>query len=48
MEKEMPDKKDRLLHALGQGMTMIHVDARRPGVLVPEHLKNEAHLLLNL
>ncbi len=44
----MPDKKDRLLHALGQGMTMIHVDARRPGVLVPEQLKNEAHLLLNL
>jgi stringent starvation protein B len=48
MEKQLPEKKDRLLHALEQGMTMIHVDARRPGVLVPEHLKNEAHLLLNL
>ncbi|MBL8954260.1 MAG: stringent starvation protein B [Myxococcaceae bacterium] len=27
---------------------MIHLDARRPGVAVPEHLKKEAHLLLNL
>jgi stringent starvation protein B len=29
-------------------MTMIHLDARRPGVAVPEHLKKEPHLLLNL
>lgn len=48
MEKETPDKKDRLLQSLEQGMTMIHVDARRPGVVVPDHLKNEPHLLLNL
>lgn len=45
---EKPDKKTRLLGALDRGMTMIHLDARRPGVVVPEHLKKEAHLLLNL
>jgi stringent starvation protein B len=27
---------------------MIHLDARRPGVLVPDHLKKEPHLLLNI
>src|SRR5262249_29161608 len=43
-----PDKKARLLASLERGMTMIHLDARKPGVLVPEHLKKEAHLLLNL
>ncbi len=29
-------------------MTMIYLDARRPGVAVPDHLKGEAHLALNL
>jgi stringent starvation protein B len=48
MDKRMPDKKQRLLASLDQGMTMVHLDARRPGVLVPPHLKNEPHLLLNL
>jgi stringent starvation protein B len=43
-----PDKKARLLASLECGMTMIHLDARRPGVIVPEHLKKEPHLLLNL
>lgn len=43
-----PDKKARLLAALERGMTMVHLDARRPGVLVPDHLKKEPHLLLNL
>ncbi len=45
---DKPDKKTRLLAALERGMTMIHLDARRPGVVVPDHLKREAHLLLNL
>lgn len=44
----MPSKKERLLASLDKGMTMIHLDARRPGVLVPEHLKGEPHLLLNI
>ena len=48
MDKKGPDKKERLLAALDQGMVMIHLDARRPGVLVPPHLRNEAHLRLNL
>jgi stringent starvation protein B len=48
MDKKVPDKKERLLAALEQGMVMIHLDARRPGVLVPTHLRNESHLRLNL
>jgi stringent starvation protein B len=48
MDKKGPDKKERLLAALEQGMVMIHLDARRPGVLVPQHLREESHLRLNL
>jgi len=48
MDKKVPDKKERLLAALEQGVVMIHLDARRPGVLVPPHLRNESHLRLNL
>jgi len=48
MDKRAPDKKSRLLQSLEKGMTMIHLDARRPGVIVPAALKNEPHLLLNL
>lgn len=48
MDKRTPEKKERILAALDKGMTMIHLDARRPGVLVPAHLKGEPHLLLNL
>lgn len=47
-DKKGLDKKERLLAALDQGMVMIHLDARRPGVLVPASLKGEAHLRLNL
>lgn len=42
------EKKDRLLESLDKGMTMIHLDARSPGVSVPEQFKSQAHLLLNL
>ena len=48
MDRKGPEKKERLLSALEQGMVMIHLDARRPGVLVPPTLKHEAHLRLNL
>jgi stringent starvation protein B len=48
MDKTVPDKKERLLAALEQGLVMVHLDARRPGVLVPPHLRNEAHLRLNI
>jgi stringent starvation protein B len=48
MDKKGPEKKARLLAALDKGMVMIHLDARRPGVLVPASLRTEAHLRLNL
>lgn len=48
MDNKGPEKKERLLHALDQGMVMIHLDARRPGVLVPQQLRQEPHLRLNL
>ncbi len=48
MDERTTAKKDRLLEALELGMTMVHLDARRAGVLVPDHLKGELHLLLNL
>ncbi|MHB8877836.1 MAG: ClpXP protease specificity-enhancing factor SspB [Myxococcaceae bacterium] len=48
MDKRTPEKKERLLTALDKGIAMIHLDSRRPGVLVPAHLRNEPHLLLNL
>lgn len=48
MDKKAPEKKQRLLDALDRGMVMIHLDARRPGVLVPDSLRNEFHLRLNL
>jgi stringent starvation protein B len=48
LDRKGPEKKARLLSALEQGMVMIHMDARRPGALVPASLKQEAHLRLNL
>ena len=48
MDPKAPEKKDRLLQALEKGMAMIHLDARRPGVLVPDSLRQECHLRLNL
>lgn len=48
MDKKEQEKKSRLLTALDQGMVMIHLDARRPGVVVPQNLRTEHHLRLNL
>jgi len=48
MEGKEAEKKDKLLEALDRGMVMVHLDARRAGVLVPTSLKQEAHLRLNL
>ncbi len=42
------EKKQRLLQALDRGITQIHLDARRPGVLVPEQYRGNHHLALNL
>jgi stringent starvation protein B len=48
MDRKDEEKKERLLAALDKGMVMIHLDARRQGVIVPKHLASEAHLRLNL
>ncbi|MFL5322382.1 MAG: ClpXP protease specificity-enhancing factor SspB [Myxococcaceae bacterium] len=48
MDKKADEKKDRIVAALDKGMVMIHLDARRPGVIVPQNLRGEAHLRLNL
>ena len=48
MDSKETEKKDRLLCALAHGMAMIHLDARRPGVVVPDAVRSEAHLRLNL
>jgi len=47
-ETRAGEKKQRLLQALEQGLTQIHLDARRPGVLVPERYRTDHHLVLNL
>lgn len=44
-----PSEKEKALRALlDEGMTMLHLDARVPGVAVPERFRNDAHLRLNL
>src|SRR3954467_5311569 len=48
MDNRGPEKKERLLAALDKGMVMVHLDARRPGVMVPPAFRAEAHLRLNL
>ena len=48
MDDRASEKKDRLLAALERGLVMVHLDARRPGVLVPQELRCESHLRLHL
>jgi stringent starvation protein B len=43
---ERPTKQDAFLALLREGWTSLHLDARRPGVVVPSHLRREAHLVL--
>ncbi|GAC1596080.1 MAG: hypothetical protein NVS4B10_04890 [Myxococcales bacterium] len=45
---EPPGKKQTLLGYLSRGIAMVHLDARRPGVVVPPEYDGEAHLRLNL
>jgi stringent starvation protein B len=44
----IPGKKQTLLQFLQRGVTMVHLDARKPGVVVPPQYATEAHLRLNL
>ncbi len=48
MDDRTPEKKQHLLSALDRGMAMVHLDARRPGVVVPTEFRTESHLRLNL
>lgn len=43
---DRPSKQEAFLALLKEGWTSLHLDARRPGVAVPAHLKSEAHLVL--
>jgi stringent starvation protein B len=48
MAMRTPTKKETLLAFLARGVAMVHLDARRPGVIVPAQYVNDAHLRLNL
>jgi hypothetical protein len=43
---ERPSKHEAFLALLQEGWTSLHLDARRPGVIVPPHLRAEPHLVL--
>ena len=43
---ERPSKQQAFLALLREGWTSLHLDARRPGVVVPEQLRGEPHLVL--
>jgi len=44
----VPAKKQTLLGYLERGVAMLHLDARRPGVIVPPQYAQDPHLRLNL
>jgi stringent starvation protein B len=46
MSPERPSKQQAFLALLREGWTSLYLDARRPGVIVPAHLRGEAHLVL--
>ena len=43
---ERPSKQQAFLALLREGWTSLHLDARRPGVVVPDTLRGEPHLVL--
>lgn len=45
---KVPGKRQTLLAYLDRGVAMLHLDARRPGVVVPPQFATDAHLRLNL
>ena len=46
MNPERPPKQQAFLALLKEGSTSLHLDARRPGVVVPAAFRQEAHLML--
>src|SRR4029079_2537278 len=43
---QRPSKQQAFLALLREGWTSLHLDARRPGVVVPQQLRGEPHLVL--
>ena len=43
---ERPSKQDAFLTLLGEGWVSLHLDARRPGVVVPAPFSSQTHLVL--
>jgi stringent starvation protein B len=43
---ERPPKQQAFLALLKEGSTSLHLDARRPGVVVPDAFRQDAHLML--
>jgi stringent starvation protein B len=43
---ERPSKQQAFLALMREGWTSLHLDARRPGVVVPDLLRREPHLVL--
>jgi len=48
MDQRVQEQKGTLLAALDKGMVQIHLDARRPGVIVPADHRGNVQLVLNL
>ena len=48
MAHRVPGKRETLLAYLSRGIAMVHLDARRPAVVVPPQYTMDAHLRLNL
>jgi stringent starvation protein B len=46
MHPERPPKQQAFLALLKEGSTSLHLDARRPGVMVPDAFRQDAHLML--
>ena len=46
MNPERPPKQQAFLALLKEGSTSLHLDARRPGVMVPDAFRQDAHLML--
>jgi stringent starvation protein B len=48
MDLRSEEKRQQLERSLERGAVIIHLDARRPGVIVPARFRQDFHLRLNL
>lgn len=42
----VPDKREVMLYLLQDAWVLVHLDGRRQGVILPDHLKQERHVIL--